>query len=292
MPASTINNATRQALSTGLDPAALAGVESPLDAAVSARDREVLALVRHAVQKGRVLLAFQPVVRAAAPHDTVLHEAFLRVLDPQGRVIPARDFMAAVEQHELGRILDCLSLREGLRLLQQHPHLRLSINMSARSVGYPRWIDTLRRGLMAHQGLGERLVLEISEASAMQMPELLSGFMRKLQPRGVSFAIDDFGAGAVSLRHLRDLYFDIAKIDGQFIGGISTNADNQVLIGALLGIARQFEMLTIAESVETAAEARHLAEMGFALLQGYHFGAPVTRPPGGAIQTATAPLRG
>nr|WP_114965847.1 EAL domain-containing protein [Alkalilacustris brevis] len=281
----------RHALSAGLDPAALSGAESPLDAAISARDREVLALVRHAVQKGRVLLAFQPVVRAERPHEVVFHEGLLRVLDPHGRIIPARDFMGAVEQHELGRILDCLALREGLRLLKQHPQLRLSINMSARSVGYARWVDTLRRGLLADQGLGERLVLEISEPSAMQMPELLAGFMRKLQPRGVSFVIDDFGAGAVSLRLLRDFYFDIAKVDGQFIRGISSDADNQVLTGALLAVARQFEMLAIAESVENAADAGRLAQMGFACLQGYHFGAPVTHPPAMAFQSATGALK-
>ncbi|HAR52570.1 MAG TPA: EAL domain-containing protein, partial [Roseovarius nubinhibens] len=67
--------------------------------------------------------------------------------------------------------------------------------------------------------VAERLILEITESSAMVVPELVTGFMEKLQHKGVSFALDDFGAGYTSFRYLKQFYFDILKIDGQFIRG-------------------------------------------------------------------------
>ena len=71
-------------------------------------------LIREALAEDRVQLAFQPVVTAGRPPETVLHEGFIRLLDELGRVIPAQSFVAAVEESPLGRELDCASLRLGL----------------------------------------------------------------------------------------------------------------------------------------------------------------------------------
>jgi len=207
------------------------------------------------------------------------YEAFIRILDEQGRVIPARDFMGAVDRHELGRRIDCLSLELGLAALAKEHTLRLSVNMSARSIGYPQWLATLERGLRADPTVGERLILEITEGSAMLMPDLVTVFMADMQARGICFALDDFGAGYTAFRYLKDFYFDIIKIDGQFIRGIARDPDNQVLAAALVSIARHFDMFTVAESVETAEDARYLIDIGFDCLQGYYYGIPSTEAP-------------
>lgn len=252
--------------------------ESPLDAAVRARDATCLRDVRDAVAAGRVLLAFQPVVQAARPDRIAFHEGLIRLLDPAGRVIPAAAFIGQVERHELGRQIDCLALERGLETLRVHPDLRLSINMSARSIGYPRWMEVLHRGLARDDTVGERLILEITEASAMLMPDIVSTFMRDLRRRGIAFALDDFGAGYTSFRYLREFLFDIVKIDGQFVRDIHLSADNQVLAAALVSIAQHFDMFTVAEAVQSADEAVYLAETGLDCLQGYFFGAPTIRP--------------
>ena len=114
----------------------------------------------------------------------------------------------------------------------------------------------------------------------MTVPELLADFMADLRPKGISFAIDGFGAGPVCLRHFRELSFDILKVDAQYSRAIATDADNQVLMGAFLALARQFDMLAVAQGVETGAEAAWLAALGMDCLQGYHFGAPKLIPEG------------
>lgn len=251
---------------------------SPLSFAIGESDRRTLDTVREALRKRRLLLAYQPVVSAADTGRIAFHEGLIRILDETGRVIPARDFIGAVETTEIGRLIDCASLELGLDALRREPGLRLAINMSARSIGYPRWVDILHRGLAAEATVGERLILEITEGSAMLMPEIVTAFMEDLHRHGIAFALDDFGAGFTAFRYFKEFFFDIVKIDGQFIRGVHRDPDNQVLAQALISIARQFDMFTVAESVEAPEDADWLQAQGVDCLQGYLFGAPTTMP--------------
>lgn len=253
------------------------GNADPLSVAVNQRDRSTMDMVRAALEHKQVMLAYQPVMQANG--GVAFYEGLIRVLDETGRIIPAREFINVIEETEMGRIVDCLALEKGMHALRKHPHLRLSINMSARSIGYGRWQKVLDRNLRTDPTLGERLILEITESSAMLVPELVISFMNEQQARGVCFALDDFGAGYTSFRYLRDFYFDMIKIDGQFIRGISANPDNQVLLQALVSIAQHFDMFTVAEFVENEHDAQFLAQNGIDCLQGYYFGAPTVRPP-------------
>ena len=255
------------------------GETSPLDYAVVTRDRSTLAMVTAALRHRDTMLAFQPVVQSQRPDRIAFYEGLIRVLDETGRIIPAREFIDAVEATETGRILDCVALETGLRVLRKTPHIRLAINMSARSIGFPRWMRSLKQGLQADPTIGERLILEITERSAMTLPELAGRFMADLQKRGITFALDDFGSGYTSLRYLRDFHFDMIKIDGEFVRGVHAHADNQVLTRAMVDIARQFDMFTVAESVENLADSRWLAGIGVDCQQGYFFGAPTVNPP-------------
>lgn len=263
---------------------ARAGLASPLGVAISAADQDTMRLVDAAIRSRRLALAFQPVVLARDPRRVAFHEGLIRVLEPNGRIIPAADFIGAIEAHELGREIDCAALEFGLTALAKHPDLRLAVNMSARSIGYPRWLRTLEKGLRAGPTIGERLILEITESSAMTVPELVIPFMDEVHRKGVAFAMDDFGAGNTAIRYFKDFMFDILKIDGQFIRRIDRDPDNLALVKALLGIGRHFEMFTVAESVETPAEAECLQGLGVDCLQGYLFGAPSVRPPWAPVE--------
>lgn len=254
-------------------------VASPLDFAVAERDRATISMVRDALDQRNVMLAYQPVMQTRRPDRPAFYEGLIRVLDDTGRVIPAKDFIETVETSELGRRLDCCALSMGLNALKQDPTLRMSINMSARSISYPEWTRTLRQGLRGDPTLGERLILEITESSAMLIPDTVAVFMTDLQGQGISFALDDFGAGYTAFRYFKDFFFDILKIDGQFIRGIHNDSDNQVLTAAMLSIARHFEMFAVAESVENEPDATYLTRLGVDCLQGYYFGAPTTMAP-------------
>ena len=207
--AGTLHPANKQGRGNTMD------MTNPLSIAVAQRDSNVLNLVREALDTKNVMLAFQPIIQTERPDCVAFYEGLIRIMDKTGRIIPAREFIDVVETDEIGRKIDCLSLQLGIDALRQEPNLRLSINMSARSIGYKRWMRTLNRGLRKDPTIGERLILEITESSAMIMPDVVRVFMADLQDRGVSFALDDFGAGYTAFRYLRDFYFDILKIDAQ-----------------------------------------------------------------------------
>lgn len=251
---------------------------SPLDAAISAQDKETLAVVAAALKDRRMRLAFQPVVYAADPSVIGFFEGFIRLLNLRDQVIPARDFMGAVEQRELGRAIDCAALQMGLMAIQRNPQIRVSINMSARSVGYGPWVTILRKALKETPRLGHSLILEINEASAMQVPDVLKPFMTEMREHGIVFALDDFGAAMTSLRVLRELRFEIAKIDGALVHQVDRDGDGQSMVRAAIALAQEMEMYVVAESVETEAEANWLREAGVGCLQGYLFGAPTVTP--------------
>lgn len=267
-------------------------LSSPLSMAVSVQDRETLAMVASALKDRRMRLAFQPVVYAADPTVIGFFEGFIRLLNLRDQVIPARDFMAAVEQRQLGREIDCAALQLGLMAMQRNPQIRVSINMSARSVGYRPWVEILRRALQDSPRLGANLILEINEASALQVPDVLKPFMSDMREHGIVFALDDFGAGTTSLRLLQDLRFEIAKIDGSLVKHVDRLPEGQAVCRAAIALAEELGMYVVAEAVETEGEAKWLREAGVGCLQGYLFGPPTVTPDFRAFRHGRPALKG
>lgn len=251
---------------------------NPLEFAIARRDAEIMKTVRRAIDQHQVLLAYQPIVRADGQDRAVFHEALLRLLDETGRIIPAIDFIKSIEDSELGRKMDCIALEKGLDEMAAYPDLRLAINMSARTIGYGKWMQILTSRLAKDPTIGERLILEITEHSTLEIPEKVVDFMDDLQCEGISFAIDDFGSGYTSIRHFRDYNFDILKIDESFVKNVATDTRNQVLVRAMVAIAKEFDVFTVAEGVEQAEDAEMLAQIGVNCLQGYYFAAPTVSP--------------
>lgn len=252
---------------------------NPLDWAIDTRDQAVLDMVKDAIHHKEVLLAYQPVVHARDTKKFSFYEGLIRVLDETGRVIPARDFISHVEDTDEGRQLDCLSLDMGLQTLCENPGLSLSINMSARSIGYRQWKHILNDALIRRPDVARRLILEVSEPSAMQVPELVMDFMDEFQARGVNFALDDYASGLTSFRYFKDFFFNYVKLDGYFTQNISTDRENQAIAGAISHLSRQFDIFAVATHVASMNDANTLAKLGFDCLQGYFFGAPTVNPP-------------
>lgn len=262
--------------------------KNALDFAVRELDRDTPRIVAQAVRARNVNLAFQPVVHGTAHDHVAFYEGLARVLDPAGRIVPARDFITDIEEEETGRLLDCVALSKGLGILSRNPDIRLSLNLSARSIGYRKYGKILDQALSGDPTIAERLILEVTEPSAMRVPELVSDFMKRYGPQGVSFALDNFGAGSTNLRVLSRFTFDILKIDGRLSRGAAQDADMQVLMRAILAMAREFDVFTIAESIESREDADFMSDIGVDCLQGFYFAAPSLDPPWRRMEAKTA----
>lgn len=217
-------------------------------------------------------LAYQPVMCAADPNGRpAFHEALLRQVLPDGRILTPPQFCPDLAQSGIGPDLDRRALTLGLREMIAEPGLRLSINVDPRTLEDAAWHATLEKALVADATLGERLILEITERAPL--PEgCAAGLMRaKWRKAGISLALDDFGAGQTAVRHLPIWRFDIVKIDGGFTRDVHRNPDNQAMMGALMDLAHHFEAMTVAEHVENAADAAWLTARGAGGLQGHLF---------------------
>ena len=234
--------------------------------------------VAQALVQGRIGFHYQPVVAARNPDAPAFFEMLARLRLPDGQVLPGGAFMPAVAAGPLGRAIDRLALAKALEALAADPTLRLSVNMSPLSMGDEGWLALIAAAHRGGSGVCGRLIIEITEEAALTDAGQTLDFMEHVRATGCAFALDDFGAGATGFRYFRDFRFDMVKIDGAFARGVHTSRDAQVLVECLAGVARHFEMLTVAEQVETEAEAAWLTRAGIDCLQGYLYGRPAARP--------------
>lgn len=230
-----------------------------------------------ALKENRITLAYQPVVRADDPSVEAFHECLIRMRDPSGRIATAADFMPVAEQLGLVRMLDRRVLELAFATLRAAPKLRLSVNVSPQSALDRDWLRALRELSEERRDLTERLIVEITESTAIHDGGQTAEFITNLRNLGCAMAVDDFGAGYTSFRHFKRLKIDIVKIDGAFVKGVARNPDNQTLVRTLVEIARNFEILTVAEMVGEE-DAPILRALGVDCLQGYHFGRPEMHP--------------
>ncbi len=237
--------------------------------------------VKSALRDRRLQFAFQPVVRAGN-QQAVFHECLLRMRDDDGEIIPAGVFVPIIEQLGLVRLIDRYVLDLAVQALTDHPALTLAINISGLTSSDQSWLRSLSALVKTKPEVARRLIIELTETSALTDIEESARFLAAIRELGCRVAVDDFGAGFTSFRHLKSLTLDIVKIDGSFVRNLSDNVDNQLFIRNLLGLAEAYGMETVAECVETQEDARFLTGEGVKYLQGYYFGRPSMEMPAAA----------
>ena len=240
---------------------------------------EIAEQVVRALKTQRLVFAYQPIVLARDYSVIAHHECLLRMLEDDGSIVAAARFMPVIEKMGLVRDVDRYVLETAVRQLHTHTDVSFAINVSALTASDRSWLRLLFALLRNAPSVAERLVVEITETMALHDIEETANFVAQVRDLGCKVALDDFGAGYTSFRHLKSLAVDTVKIDGTFVRGVADNVDNQLFVRTLLGLAKGFDLGTIAECIETEADARALAEEGVDALQGYYFGKPSIEPP-------------
>ncbi|TVQ83046.1 MAG: bifunctional diguanylate cyclase/phosphodiesterase [Micavibrio sp.] len=221
----------------------------------------------------RLLLAFQPII-CAKSNAVKFYETLVRMVDEEGRLIAAAEFMPVVEKIGTARLVDQLISKMALEELKAYPDLCLSINISAWTLEEPTWLRTLLRELQAAPDIAERLIVEITETIALRDIQRACSFVRTLQALGVRVALDDFGSGHTSFKQIKELGVDIVKIDKSFVRRMAATPDNRVFVQALQKLAEGCRVETVGEGAETMQEVEMLQKDGITYIQGYAFGFP------------------
>ncbi|HWI28371.1 MAG TPA: GGDEF and EAL domain-containing protein [Stellaceae bacterium] len=229
--------------------------------------------VQRALRENRLVFAYQPVVDANGG-GVDYYECLLRMIAEDGSVVSAAEFVPIIEQLGFIRVIDRYVLELAVSEVEAHPGICLGFNISGLTATDYSWLRAVTTLLKGRPELARRLVVEITETAALHDIEESARFVGSLRELGCRIALDDFGAGFTSLRHLQALAVDTVKIDGSFVRNLGQNYDNQVFLRHLVGLASGLGLSTVAECVETAHEAAILRREGVGLLQGYYFGKP------------------
>jgi EAL domain-containing protein (putative c-di-GMP-specific phosphodiesterase class I) len=195
---------------------------------------------------------------------SVSPEEFIPIAEESGLVIPIGLFVIRAVCEEMARWQ-----HEGLRVP------RISINLSARQLADAQSAANIS-SILEDTGIGGgNLEFELTEGSILSENPIVESTLSSLRELGATFALDDFGTGYSSLSHLRRFRFQRIKIDRSFVRGICTTKDDEKLMRAIVALAKQLEMETIAEGVETEEQLEMLRSEDCEYAQGFLLGRPV-----------------
>lgn len=242
-----------------------------------ARTERRAAAVRSAVERGRFQLLFQPVVKLA---DRSVHhyEALLRPFPIAGHEgATTEEFVRFAEAVGLAELMDTAVLQRAGETLQAGK-ARVAINVSGISMQSAQFRENLLGFIAANRDVGRRLMVELTETADIDDVPGAVDTITRLAAAGVPVCLDDFGAGFAAFRYLREFKVDFVKIDGSFVRQATVGARESGFISAMVELARCVGANTIAEMVETEAQAGTMRQLGVQFGQGWLFGKPGKLP--------------
>jgi predicted signal transduction protein with EAL and GGDEF domain len=237
------------------------------------------ALVRAALQDDKLTVVYQPVVdlNTGLP---VAAEALARLVGRNGELITPDRFIHAAEDSGLivplgAGVLDMALDQQARWHAEGAPYARVAVNLSARQLGEPNLVRDLAAQLHRHGLEPSDLCLELTESSLIDAGDVSQRAITDLKSLGVTLALDDFGTGWSSLAYLRRFPIDMIKIDRSFVAGLGIDSSDTEVVRAVIGLGRALGLTTVAEGVETPAQAQQLIVLGCHYAQGYFYGRPL-----------------
>ncbi len=235
--------------------------------------------LRGALDNGRYVLYYQPKI-AVATGRMMGAEALLRWNDPERGIISPGEFLPILESTGMIVGVGEWALRHAAEDCRRwkaagFAPLHIAVNCSPLQLRRPGFTEQVLKILDDLTGDGWGLDLEITESMLIDpgSDEVLK--LRTLRSAGVRVAIDDFGTGYSSLSRLSDLPVDTLKIDRSFIDGLPGDTASARLVPTVISLARAFDLVTVAEGVETSAQFNFLERAGCTQSQGYLHAPPM-----------------
>jgi diguanylate cyclase (GGDEF)-like protein/PAS domain S-box-containing protein len=252
----------------------------PLQHAAISDRMDLQADLGHALERRQFVLHYQPVVRLRDGMIIGL-EALLRWHHPRRGLLTPGDFLALAEDMGMVNALQrwvlgqaCADGRQWQLRFPVEPALQVSVNISRRGLSEADLVADVTHACTAAAFPPGQLILELTEGATLEGLATVSRLL-ELHERGVSVALDNFGAHAAPLSALRDLPVDIVKLDHSFVARMTTSSTDATVARAVIDLGNALEMITIADGIERADQLAALREMNCPAGQGYFLSRPL-----------------
>ncbi|MBO7923962.1 EAL domain-containing protein [Alteromonas sp. K632G] len=240
---------------------------------------ELESKLRTAIQNNQLALFLQPIVDLQTG-KIVKCEALARWKTEDGSYIPPDVFIPLAERTELIFPLGEWLVEEACnaidKLTEANLDIRLAINISGRQVTDLVLLHQIQSSLKRRAIDPRHLSIELTESVFIDSLDTVSVLLNELRAMGITISIDDFGTGFSSLVYLKKLPIDELKIDRSFVSDLEENTDDQAIIQAILGLAKNLNISIIAEGVETQEQQTFLVDNACTYAQGYYFDRPMS----------------
>ena len=229
--------------------------------------------IHAALAQERFVLHAQPIIDLSTG-EVRQAELLIRMTNSLGSptLVPPGEFLPAAERFELIGLIDRWVVERGLELAVDH---RVELNLSGQTISDPEQIAAIERLVIESGAPPENIIFEITETAVVKDTAAARSFAQRLRSLGCAFALDDFGVGYGSFTYLKHLPVDYLKIDIEFVRELASDEANRQIVSAIVSVARDFGIETIAEGVEDEATLVLLRELGVDYAQGFWIGRPI-----------------
>ncbi|MCH9816064.1 MAG: EAL domain-containing protein [Actinomycetia bacterium] len=252
-------------------------------------------LLGQALVEDALAVAVQPIV-GLADGKTIGFEALVRLRNGD-RVLNPGDFLETAREMDVLGALDAAVLRKSLQAIAEDrlpiAQVGISVNTEPQALLQPGYAHGVLEAL-AQSGVDpQTLTIEVIESALLSTNPIVLENVKTLRDLGVKVAIDDFGTGYSNMIQLRNLSADILKIDRSFVASMQSDPDAAAIVRAVITLAHDLGMQTVAEGVESRDQATYLAGLGCERAQGYWFGRPELLPESsGGVERIPMPRTG
>lgn len=242
----------------------------------SLRSRRELELdLRHALTRGELELAFQPLLRLSSGQISGC-EALIRWKHPARGYIPPSEFIPVAEETGLIGTIGEWVLKAACEAAATWPsHIKVAVNLSPIQFRTRDVVSEVKAAIAESGIAADRIELEITESALIDDSKVTEGILRELRALGTSIVLDDFGTGYSSLNYLRKYPFQKIKIDRSFVGEMEVSPDCLTIVEITLLLAKRLDLLITAEGVETVEQLDRLKALGCTQAQGYLISRPL-----------------
>jgi PAS domain S-box-containing protein len=234
-----------------------------------------LGRIRDAIDDDRLVLYSQPIIDLLTG-DTVQQELLLRMRAEDGSIIPPGEFLPIAERYGLISQIDRWVIRQAVAIAARGE--AAEFNLSGASIGDPSVLRELASTIEETGADPSLLVVEVTETAMINQLDAGRRFAEQVTALGCRLALDDFGTGFASLSYLKQIPAQLLKIDIEFVRDLTHSETDERLVRGIIGIAREFDQITVAEGIEDEETLLRLRELGVHLGQGYLFGRPRPLP--------------